>query len=111
MVKMALAADVASLYFSDAKDAPPKRKIGTKLKISQNQEMAEFKLSQMSSLGFKQVLDRLEEVIIAEVISAYLDAYKEVGDKEALVYPEEQAIMDINFPADDDMEDDDDVNQ
>jgi len=107
-IRPALAMDVAKLYFDEDADKDSLGRIGIDFDIDKGAETAEVKLASMTAMGFKKVMDRLEFVLVKEIIHAYFDAYREVGDKESLVYPEEDEIIKANYP---EKEDDDDSDE
>ena len=98
-IRFQLSEDLCELYFNEEDPGPGgKNRIGLDLMVANNSEEALQKLIHMSDLGVRKVMNRLEELLLRDIIPGYFKAYTEVGAREDPVYPEEQACIDRNYP-------------
>jgi len=113
-IRLSLSEDLCELYFNEEDPGPGgKKRIGLDLMVAPSGEEALQKLIHMSDLGIRKVMNRLEDLLLRDIIPSYFRAYNECGAREDLVYPEEQVCIERNYPKkpEEEESDEDDVYQ
>lgn len=108
-IRLALSDDIANSYFDEENPGPGGRNaIGiTVFNFAKTHEDAVAKLSLMSDSGIRKAMNRLERHLVEYIVPTFFTIYMECGDKDAVLYPEEEEAYNRNYPAVEEGEDSD----
>eukprot|EP00658_Telonema_sp_P-2_P020303 TRINITY_DN1802_c0_g1_i3.p1 TRINITY_DN1802_c0_g1~~TRINITY_DN1802_c0_g1_i3.p1 ORF type:complete len:741 (+),score=243.11 TRINITY_DN1802_c0_g1_i3:229-2451(+) len=106
-LRVNLSKDIAEMHFDE--EGSGSSCIGIELALAPTQEAAVEKLKMVTSAGIQSMIDRVEERINHEILPEYYAAYEDVGNKEALAYPEEVYIIEQFYPPGEEIESDEDA--